>query len=182
MIEPQCTEKVVWWLGETKGFWVQTGALFLSAIGALWIVMSREKSERRRATVELVLHNTSNSDLKTAKKEFLKLLESGDKNLARFSSQPDTSQYDAIMRILNTHEFVCVGMREKAYDEALYKQMQCAVIIRDWEALSGFVQEFRNSKKAMFGADIDTFYWDFEQVATRWKEKPLKRRKKKWLW
>src|SRR5216684_7135881 len=96
LVEPrcvECVEKAIWWLGETKGFWVQTGALFASAIGALWIVRSREKSERKRATVDLVLQQWSDDELIKAKREFRKLIDSGKGNLARFISEKESPEF-----------------------------------------------------------------------------------------
>src|ERR1700694_1101879 len=100
-MQPQDTAKAVRWLGETGGFWIQTGALFLSALGGLWIVFSRSTSERRRATVDLIIHQTNDHDFVSAKKTFLGIRDGG--NIARFLSQKDTAEYTAIMKILNTH-------------------------------------------------------------------------------
>jgi hypothetical protein len=181
MIDPQISEKATWWLGETKGFWVQTGALLLSAVGALWIVFSRSRSERRRATVDLVLKHNEDEQLVQAKKDFLKILDGDDGNLARFLSHKESTEYDCIRKILNMHEFVCCGIRGKAYDEKLYKRMQCNVVVRDWDALAGFVQEFRKSKRSKLpSTDADTFYQDFERVAIRWKSRPLNKISKWW--
>jgi hypothetical protein len=167
---PQAAEKVAWWLGETKGFWIQTGALILSAIGALWIVVSRSRSERRRATVDLARHNKGDKEFMEHKRTLLKLYDDGKKNFAPFLNQRDSPEYHTIMIILNMHEFIASGIREKAYDEKLYKRMQCSVVIRDWKALSGFVTEFRNSRDD----GGKTFYQDFQWLAERWEKNPLK--------
>jgi hypothetical protein len=171
-VEPCTTEKVVWWLGESKGFWVQTGALIISAIGGVLIILSRSKTERRRATVDLVLQEKNDTALIEAKTALLALHASGQKNFASFLSDKNCPQHKAIMRVLNTHEFVAGGIRDKAYDEHLYKRMQCSVMIRDWGAFCGFVMEFRNSMDDREKAK--TFYQDFEWLATRWSKSPLR--------
>ena len=84
------------------------------------------------------------------------------------------------MRILNNHEFVAAGIRGKAYDENLFKRMQCAVVIRDWEAFCGFVIEFRKLHHEDMGDSAETFYQDFEWLAGRWKKNPLKRSESWW--
>jgi len=176
-MEPQAVEainKAVWWLGETKGFWVQTGALSLSAMGALWIVLSRARSERRRATVDLVLHQLSDADFQEAMKIFWKIYKDG--NLGRFVSQTDAPEYIAIIKILNAYEFTAGGIREKAYDERIYKRMRCSTTIKIWDSLSGFVQDFRNLKQKEPGVDTRTFYQDLEWIAGKWKKSPLKSR------
>ena len=178
VLQPCTTEKIIWWLGETKGFWVQTGALFLSAIGAVWIVFSRSRSERRRATVDLVLQHKRDNELVEAKRHLLSLFDKGQKNFAGFLNQEDSPEYKTIMKVLNMHEFVAAGIREKAYDEKLYKRMQCSVTIRDWDALNGFVTELRTQIRAKIDDKNDgkTFYQDFEWIALKWKKKPLKPR------
>src|ERR1022692_2881747 len=172
LIDPQTTEKITWWLGETKGFWIQTGALIISAIGGLLIIRSRSKTERRRATVDLVLHQKNDNELMEAKRHLLKLHDDGTKNFAIFLNQKESPEYKAIIKVLNTHEFVCCGIRGKAYDEKLYKQMQCSSMIRDWNALSGFVIEFRKTIGDQ-AHDSRTFYQDFERLSEKWNKKPL---------
>jgi hypothetical protein len=170
---PQTAEQLARWLGETKGFWVQTGALFLSAIGALWIVFSRSRSERRRATVDLVLHQMKDEDLVKAMHVFFSIYGQG--NLARFASQAESSEYTAIIKILNTYEFVAGGIREKAYDENIYKRMRCSTTIRVWTALSGFVEDFRALRELQDQTPYrKTFYQDFEWIAKKWIKDPLK--------
>jgi|ERR1017187_1349623 hypothetical protein len=173
LIDPQTTEKITWWLGETKGFWIQTGALIISAIGGLLIIRSRSKTERRRATVDLVLHQKNDNELMEAKRHLLKLHDDGTKNFAIFLNQKESPEYKAIIKVLNTHEFVCCGIREKAYDEKLFKRMQCSCLIRDWDALCGFVTEFRNSLKGRTN-NPKTFYQEFQWIAEKWKKDPLK--------
>jgi hypothetical protein len=173
LTDPQTTEKLTFWLGETRGFWVQTGALFVSAIAGIWIILSRSKTERRRATVDLVLHLKNDLKLVEAKSHLLQLHDKGTV-FATFLDQKDSPEHKAITRVLNTHEFVAGGIREKAYDEKLYKRMQCSVIVRDWDAFCGFVMEFRKSKEDKLNESAETFYQDFEWLAKKWKASPLK--------
>ncbi|HEY6350210.1 MAG TPA: DUF4760 domain-containing protein [Candidatus Angelobacter sp.] len=181
MVEPQTAERAIWWLGETKGFWVQTGALFASAIGALWIVYSRARSERKRATVDLVLHQKMDPEFVKSKQEFIRLRDT--QNLAQYISNTDTDQFRTILKILNSHEFAACGIRGRAYHEKLYKRMQCSTVIRDWDALSGFVAEFRraNKHRTADGTGM-SFYQDFEWLAIRWKKHPLKPGQYSWWW
>ena len=173
IIDPPTTEKVVFWLGETKGFWVQTGALLISAAGGILIILSRSRTERRRATVDVVLHQKSDSELVQAKRQLFKLHDDGHQNFAAFLANKDSPEYQAIFKVLNGHEFIAAGIRRKAYDEQLFKRMQCSTVLRDWNALSGFIMEFRNIIKSKVSYP-DTFYQDFEWLATKWTKDPLK--------
>src|ERR1022692_3039309 len=110
LIDLQTTEKITWWLGETKGFWVQTGALLISAVAGVLIIRSRSKTERRRATVDLVLHQKNDSELMKAKMHLFRLHDAGTKNFAIYLGQKDSEEYKAIIKVLNTHELVCCGI------------------------------------------------------------------------
>src|SRR6266852_3117467 len=167
-MEPQTVTKATGWLGETTGIWFQTGSLFLSAIGALWIVFSRSRTEKKRATVDLMLHQTKDKTLMDAKKKILELHESGQENFACFlqekdSGQKNSDEYDTIIKILNNHEFVAAGIREGAYAESLYKRMRFSAIIRDWEALAGFIAEFRRQHNTY------STWQEFDWLAKKWK-------------
>ncbi len=170
--DPQTPERIIFWLGETKGFWVQTGALLISAAGGILIILSRSRTKRRRATVDVVLHQKGDSELGEAKRKLFKLHDDGHQNFAAFLAKKDCDEYQAIFKVLNGHEFIAAGIRQKAYDESLFKRMQCSTVIRDWNALSGFIMEFRNTIKGKV-SNPETFYQDFEWLANRWMKDPL---------
>jgi hypothetical protein len=44
--------KIVFWLGESLGFWVQTGAFILSAFGAIAIIYNNSHQAKKRATID----------------------------------------------------------------------------------------------------------------------------------
>jgi hypothetical protein len=72
------------------------------------------------------------------------------------------------LKVLNTHEFIAVGVRMRAFDESVYKQMQCSNVLSRWSAAKGFITEQRESEGR------PTIFQDFEQLACRWKLKPIK--------
>lgn len=42
-------------LGETHGFWIQTGAIILSAIMAILAIRHNGKMSKRRATIDVIM-------------------------------------------------------------------------------------------------------------------------------
>lgn len=74
----------------------------------------------------------------------------------------------AILAVLNFREFVAAGIREKAFDEAMYKRIQYSVILRDWNSFEGFVRELRKSRNR------PTLFQEFQMLAQRWEKAPLK--------
>jgi hypothetical protein len=155
-------------LGETWGFWIQTGALFLSALGAIWIIHSREQSERRRATIDLVIHQKADPNLQKAKLHILGLHENHVQNFAQYLQDRNSDDCKNILLLLNNYEFIAAGIRESALDEDIYKRVQYSVLVKDWDALSGFVMEFRRIEER------PTLFQEFEYLAKRWKKNKLK--------
>ena len=151
------------WLGETWGFWIQTGALFASVIGALWIVWSRERSERRRATVDLLIEQLKDEALVSAKL----FVRAESSNLIRFLSNKDADEYRQIIRVLNNYEFIASAIRERALDDELYKRNQWTIVVRYWQSLEPFVTELRRQDQH------PTLFQEFEALALGWKKRPL---------
>ncbi len=98
----------------------------------------------------------------------LKLHDSRADNLSQFIQSPECDEYKAIMLTLNTYEFVAAGIRTNALREGTYKRLRYSQVIRDWEALRGFVFEFRRKKERY------TLFQEFEWLYGEWKKKPLK--------
>lgn len=155
-------------LGETMGFWIQTGALILSAIFALLLVRSRERSEKRRATVDLVIHEKQDSELQGAKKWILAQHENRVDNFTKYLTDKDAEPFRHILKVLNNHEFIATGIREDALDEEIYKRLQYSVVMKNWNALSGCVMELRQS------TGHRTLFQEFQALAERWHQDPLK--------
>lgn len=156
------------WLGDTIGFWVQTFILTISAVAAVAIIWSSKSQEKRRATVDLIIEQKRDPALQDARKILMKMHEDGEKNLARHLQDPSCEQYKSILFVLNAYEFVASGIREGAFHEGTYKRLRYFNVQRDWDALCGFVQEFRRNKGSA------TLFQDFQWLSGRWGKKPLK--------
>jgi tRNA(Ile2) C34 agmatinyltransferase TiaS len=119
-------------LGESLGVWIQTGAVVLSAFYAgrqvLLLRVQTDKNEqqvRRRATVDMVLHEKQDTALREARIKFAELRD-GKNNITQYACRPLSEHPDenaAIMAILNNYEFMATGIREGAFDERIYKRM-----------------------------------------------------------
>lgn len=69
---------------------------------------------------------------------------------------------------LDTLEFIAVGIRLGAFDEEVYKELQCSKVINTWNSVAALVMDLREEKKPL------TLYQDIEQLAERWKANPIK--------
>lgn len=156
------------WLGESIGFWIQTVILGISAGGGILIIRSRGKQEGRRATVDLIVRQNGDPELNKAKAVIRGMHERHETNFAKHLQHPESEEFKDILLVLNTYEFIASGIRTHAFDEDVHKRLRCSSVIRDWEALDGFVADFRIDKRKA------TLFQDFEWLYKRWKKSPLK--------
>lgn len=165
---PPCAAEVKW-LGESVGFWIQTLVLAVSAIGGIWIILSRGKQEGRRATVDLVVEQKRDQQLTEAREWITKVRDKGETNLAKYLVNEESEEYKNILYLLNTYEFISVGIKTGAFSEKTYKRLRYTTLMGDWECFHGFVTEFRKGKSR------NTLFQDFEWLYNRWKKNPLKK-------
>lgn len=146
--------------------------LTASVAAAILSILRNQVINRRRATVDLVLHQRSDLDLKAANSVVNPLLHAND--ITRFAAedQKESGETKAILDVLNNYEFVASGIKEKAFDFKLYKRMRYQMVIRDWEKFKAFVYHLRSSR------NHPTLFQDFEWLATKFKDKPLKKNNK----
>jgi hypothetical protein len=155
-------------LGETLGFWIQTGALIISALAALLLIAASRRDNKRRATIDLVIQQRQDGELQAARRWVLAMHEDRANNFTKYLGDKKASEFQHIMRVLNNYEFIAAGIREDALDEEIFKRVQWSVVMKDWAALSGCVMELRSS------SERPTLFQEFENLSKRWKEKPLK--------
>ncbi|TBR41784.1 DUF4760 domain-containing protein [Marinomonas agarivorans] len=100
---------------------VKTCVLAASAISALYSIHRNTTINRRRATVDLVLHQKNDEDLKTSNQIVNPLIHS--QNITKFAAKEHarSDETKAILMVLNNYEFIATGIREKAFDFNLYK-------------------------------------------------------------
>lgn len=156
------------WLGETGGFWIQTFALIISAVAALWLIYSSASGERQRATIDLVVQQRRDQELEAAKLLIRNLHENNTTNFAKFLEDRASCEFTAILKVLNNYEFIAAAIRHGALDEKLFKRMQYTVVLKAWGALCPFVFELRKQDRHT------TLFQEFQRMAERWKENPLK--------
>jgi hypothetical protein len=152
-------------LGESIGFWIQTGAVFLSAIAAVYIIYHNGKLAKKRALIDLIIQQKSDEKLMDAIHEVYALSKAGN----HLSQMVDGDKEQTILRVLNNQEFIAVGIRTGAFDEGVYKQLQCSNVLKLWTATSGFIQEIRKIDGK------NTLFQDFERLANKWEKRPIKK-------
>jgi hypothetical protein len=155
-------------LGETWGFWIQTGALIISAIAAIVLIAATRRDNKRRATIDLVIQQKQDGELQSARRWVLNMHENQVTNFTKYLTDKESDEFKHILRVLNNYEFIAAGIREDALDEEIFKRVQWSVFMKDWDAMCGCIMELRRN------TERSTLFQEFETLAKRWKEKPLK--------
>jgi anti-sigma-K factor RskA len=164
-----CSEaaKCIWWLGETVGFWIQTGAIFLSAIAAIYVIYHNGKLAKQRALIDLIIQQKADENLIAATRRVYDLQDSGNHLSSLVGTDSDDRKL--VLKVINNQEFIAVGIRLGAFDEKVYKQLQFNNVNKLWSATSGFIHEIRKIDQKL------TLFQDFECLAVRWSKTPIKR-------
>ena len=127
------------------------------------------KLAKQRATIDVVLQENADEVFQGHVKAFGKMREAK----VKFSiyACDDLQKYidenSAILPVINNYEFVSVGIRTEAFDEDVYYRMRRSSLIRDWDALAGYVMQIRENEKN------HAIYCEFESLAKKWKSMPL---------
>lgn len=169
------TPSVILYFGETSGFWIQTGAFILSAIGAIYVIWHNAFTARRRATIDHIIHQRSDKDLTEATDLVFKLNNDG-VQFSKFSGQLDSPERLAILDVLNNHEFIALGIRRGAFEEQIYKELQFTNFKRVHSACAGFIAEIRATQRNK------KIFQEFDWLIARWDSSPLKEIKEQRMW
>lgn len=71
-----------------------------------------------------------------------------------------------VRSILNDRELVAIGIRERTYDDAIYRRWWFSTYIQEWQKAQAFVLRLRNDEHvAAKGAS----YSEMEALANRWR-------------
>lgn len=153
---------------------IQTFFIILGVILTVITLLNARSDSKKRATLELILHQRADKQLAWATRKMSELVkkqtEADDEyaDLSQYLRQP-SEERKAIATVLNHREFVAVGINSGIIHEQTYKQAYYSMFIRDWKYLANTVNTIRNSPTGN-----KTNFQDFETLARRWLKKPLK--------
>lgn len=157
-------------LGETIGFWIQTGVLCLSVIVAVVVIWYNGRIARRRATVDMIINEQKDIQYNEAYTVVSQLL-ANKQRLIDFAQDLDKEceELTALRFVLNRLEFVAQGIRQGAFEEQIYKNLKYTSIVNLWAEVLPLVEEIRRKHK------VTTYYQELEWLVNRWKENPIKK-------
>ncbi len=128
-------------------------------------IKRNEKTAKKRAIVDHIIKQREDKVLAEVFQELYKLRDRQEK-VSEYIKDPE--HFRKVLYALDTMEFTAVGIRLGAFDEDVYKELQCTKVIKTWESVSGFVMELRHEKNS------HTLYQDLELLANRWIANPIK--------
>ena len=154
----------------TIGLVAQTIIVPVSFIGVILTIFWQQKIAKRRATLDTILRQQSDTVLLEQGKIFTALRNSD--NIAQYALPENASSPSAlsIMAALNLSELIAIGISEKIIDERIYKRYHRTEYVHDWIGCKPFVEELRRQ------SGNPTYYCEIEALATKWaKDDELKR-------
>lgn len=128
------------------------------------------KQHKQKSTIELLISNNSNEYYRKRRKAYMAMRDSNvnltvlacalnDKN----ATEEQKRQNFIVLDVLNAIEFICVGIKEDLFDEAVYKRMSKSSVIKDWNTLKPYIMELRRINN-----NNNKIFCEFEWLATKW--------------
>jgi hypothetical protein len=159
------------WLTGLYHFWhtygsdIQNGAVVLSAIAAFRIIADTRKTAKRRGTLDLILHQESDSDLIEERIAF-NAIKAADTKLSTYGkpNKKSSEQAETLRKVCNIHELTAVAIQERVIDECVYRRWFNGTYIADYEAVKDYIVEVRKTW------NNPKLFREFEKTALRWKE------------
>lgn len=147
---------------QNYGLWLQSGAVFLSAVGVIITLIWNRNIARRRATLDLIMMWQSNAELIKGRSDFVKLRDGG--HLVQWAdpAKSGSSESATIRSVLNRYELVAIGIKQRTLDKTIYELWLKTVTVSDWIHCRTFVLELRKQ------TGIPTLYCEYEALAKSW--------------
>jgi hypothetical protein len=150
-------------------------AVILGVLVALSSIKAARSIARKKQAADLLFNSRENLKLQEAARCIDKHHYSKTSNIRSLADKEamDLPETALIRLLLNHFELVSVGIQNDIYDEKMIKDSWCTIIVRTYDQALPFITAVRERDKK------DTIYQEFELLAKRWKQSPLKE-KKKW--
>ena len=124
---------------------------------------------KQKSTVELLISNNNNPFYRDQRKFFVDMRRNGENFTSLACKINESGAHEGknatILAVLNSIEFICVGIKEDIFDEAVYKRMSRSSVINDWNTLKPYVMELRR-----LNGNNEKLFCEFEWLAGKWIE------------
>lgn len=121
----------------------------LGVIVATIGVLVSSSNAKKRATIDVIMQQSLNKELQVAIKWVNDMAKKKEPLGKYFLSDSHQIEKEYILSVLNAREFVCVGIKCRAFSEKIYKRASYSTFIRDWDNLNSIVAEIRRETKKL---------------------------------
>ena len=145
----------------------------LGAFIAIKSIWSARDIAKKKAAIDFINASQSNVLLKTSFRKVFELHQSSEKEIEDYAyKKKDDSEHfeiqEHIQYLLNFLENMSVAIMQGIYDEQTIKESRYSGTMRVWRMTRRFIYKLREQ------LENDTVYMEFEDLAERWKDNPLK--------
>jgi hypothetical protein len=152
-------------IAQTYGIWIQTGAICLSAIAAIILIYWTKRVACRRATLDLIMSDETNSGQIEHRRKFIALREKGNLIQWLMPANVASDELATVRAMLNRYELVAIGIFEGSIDAKMYKRWCRTTYVADWLALRTFVMQLRHD------TGNHKYFREYESLAKKWATK-----------
>lgn len=154
-----------------EGETIRNFAIVLGVMVGMASIGTARSIARKKQAADLLFASRANPVLQEAAQCINKHHNSKTSNL-RVLTDPNVSEHEAeaktIRVLLNHFELISVGIQSGIYDELMIKESWCNIVITTYDQALPFIQATRERDGK------NTVYQEFELLAKRWKDNPLK--------
>ena len=148
--------------------------LVIAALIAVISILSVFITAQRKQAIDMILSIRQDKQLTDGLALIARLHIAKDDNILKYSEHDMRGHETTVLiqYVLNHYEFVAVGIRQSIYSEQIVKASSYTTIVKLYDRALPFISNVRKANQT------PTYYQEFECLAKRWKDKPLKVKKK----
>lgn len=143
--------------------------LIISIFVALAALYFNQLVSKKRATIDIVMHDSVSKEVNDAKADISELKSCTIYEISN-TFESDMEKRKSILLLLNHYEFMAVGANNGAFDKGLLQQMKHSSIVSTYKRLKPCIERVRETEGR------DTLFQDFEVLATAFDNKRLKKK------
>lgn len=150
---------------------VRNAAIILGVGVAIVSIGTARALARKKQAADLIFAVRSDTKMQEAAECLKDHSCSHDKNIKVLAGPKKTSKEAELIRyLLNHFESLSVGIQNGIYDERMLKESWYTIVIKTYQQVRPYIEEIRARDQTL------TYYQEFEQLAERWKKRPLKQK------
>ena len=159
------------YLSAGVSFVVSTPSLAIALAALLaWKVSNRTIRENRknfkdRETIAMMQNILWDDKHIKMRDDFIKARD-GATLIDKHASNSKTTEYKAIVKMLNHHEQVAISINREILSEAVFKDFLQSPLVADWQKTAPFIDALREK------SGKPRLYREFQTLAEKWQEEP----------